>query len=184
MTSSPPGRSPRIISAHDNQKCLSCSSVEQHSTRSNDSSSNMSMWLAFPVIEVIPSALGIEARLRQKRSASASSGKRRSDPLPITPPTSSARRGLTPDRRTMLWKWRMISGLTGAETSSLPSRATRRSAGGCAQISAAVLGSGGTRLVVLCVALAALVGAAPTATAAEKRPPNIVYVLADDLSWD
>jgi N-acetylglucosamine-6-sulfatase len=47
-----------------------------------------------------------------------------------------------------------------------------------------VLGSGGTRLVVLCVALAALVGAAPTAVAAEKRPPNIVYVLADDLSWD
>src|SRR5688572_58400 len=84
----------------------------------------------------------------------------------------------------MWWKRRMISGLTGAETSSLPSRATRRSAGGCAQISAAVLGSGGTRLVVLCVALAALVGAAPTATAAERRPPNIVYVLADDLSWD
>ena len=51
-----------------------------------------------------------------------------------------------------------------------------------------MLGSDGTRFVVLCVALAALVGAAlaPAAVAApaEKRPPNIVYVLADDLSWD
>jgi arylsulfatase A-like enzyme len=51
-----------------------------------------------------------------------------------------------------------------------------------------VLGSDGTRFVVLCVALAALVGAAlaPAAAAApaQKRPPNIVYVLADDLSWD
>ena len=52
----------------------------------------------------------------------------------------------------------------------------------------AVLGSVGTRFGVLCVAWAALLSAAqpPAAAAApaQKRPPNIVYVLADDLSWD
>ncbi len=52
----------------------------------------------------------------------------------------------------------------------------------------AVLGSRGTRFGVLCVAWAALLSAAQPAAAAappaEVRPPNIVYVLADDLSWD
>ena len=47
-----------------------------------------------------------------------------------------------------------------------------------------VLGSGGTRFVLLCVAWAALLVAAGPAAAAVERPPNIVYVLADDLSWD
>jgi arylsulfatase A-like enzyme len=48
----------------------------------------------------------------------------------------------------------------------------------------AVLGSGGTRFVLLCVAWAALLVAARPAAAAVERPPNIVFLLADDLSWD
>ncbi|MGZ8649426.1 MAG: sulfatase family protein, partial [Solirubrobacteraceae bacterium] len=55
-------------------------------------------------------------------------------------------------------------------------------------MSSAVLGFRGTHIVLFCVACAALLSAARPAAAAappgEVRPPNIVYVLADDLSWD
>ena len=39
------------------------------------------------------------------------------------------------------------------------------------------------RLLLLCLALVALAGSSTVATGDENRPPNVVFILADDLGW-